>query len=126
MKLYSAVYDMPAVERFDCEAMYLLMAQSYGNMHQERFDSDLNAKRWVILVRRRDDNRLVGFSTQVVLEACVAGENVRALYSGDTVVDRDHWGDPALAHTWGRFALELVDRLPTTPLYWFLTSKGFR
>jgi hypothetical protein len=126
MELVSYLCDVSDLDRDDREAMYLLMSQSYENIFRDRFDADLNAKQWVILVRRRGDNRLVGFSTQVILEACIAGENVRALYSGDTVVDRQHWGDPALAHTWGRFALELVDRFPATPLYWFLTSKGFR
>jgi hypothetical protein len=126
MKLDSEVCNVSDLTRGDREAMYLLMAQCYGNVHRNQFDSDLDAKRWAIVLRRCNDNRLVGFSTQVVLEARVADVNVRALYSGDTVVDRDHWGDPALAHAWGRFALDLIDCVSTTPLYWFLTSKGFR
>jgi hypothetical protein len=62
----------------------------------------------------------------VLLDAQIRGRSVQALYSGDTVIDRNHWGDPALAHAWGNFALELADRDRVGELYWFLTSKGFR
>jgi hypothetical protein len=104
------------------------MEQTYANKRRDSFDADLDAKQWVILVRRPDDECIVGFSTQTLFEVCVDGIRVTALYSGDTVVDRSHWGDPALAHAWGNFALELIDRHPVEQgsLYWFLTSKGFR
>ena len=52
--------------------------------------------------------------------------NQFALYSGDTVMAPSHWGDMALANAWGRMALKLFDEAGTEPLYWFLTSKGFR
>jgi hypothetical protein len=102
------------------------MEQNYANMCPDRFVTDLTAKKWAIVVRCPTSHQIVGFSTQVMMDAQVAGRNVHALYSGDTVVDRDHWGDPALAHAWGNLALVLADRYPLGHLYWFLTSKGFR
>src|SRR5262249_26242236 len=56
----------------------------------------------------------------------VAGRPVKALFSGDTIVDRDHWGDNALAHVWGCLALSLIDDHAGAELYWFLISKGYR
>jgi hypothetical protein len=126
MKLHSIVCDVCRLTPGDRGAMFHLMERSFANMRPDRFEADLGAKQWVILVRAPDDNRLVGFSTQVMLQARVDGRRVRALYSGDTVVDRDYWGDPALAQAWGRFALERIEAHPCGPLYWFLTSKGFR
>src|SRR5262245_2469586 len=128
MKLRGTVQDVRTIGASDRGAMFNLMEQNYGNMRRERFDSDLVAKQWVILLRRKYDGCIVGFSTQAMLSQIVGGRCVYALYSGDTVVDRGHWGDPALGHTWGNFALELIDRHPTEcgPLYWFLPSKGFR
>jgi hypothetical protein len=102
------------------------MERSYANMRRDRFEVDLDAKRWVIVIREADEKRIVGFSTQVMLRVQVGGQRVDALYSGDTVMDRGSWGDPALARAWGRFALERIDRHHSGPLYWFLTSKGFR
>jgi hypothetical protein len=108
--------------------MFGLMERSYENKRRDLFDADLDAKQWAILVRRPADDRIVGFSTQVLLKCHVAGKLATALYSGDTVVDRSEWGDPALACAWGNFALELIDQHSVAKgrLYWFLTSKGFR
>jgi hypothetical protein len=126
MKLHGSVTDVHRLKPADRDAMFQLMERSYANMRRECFDQDLDAKQWVIEVRSPQSNRLVGFSTQVILTGNVNGEAVRALYSGDTVVDREHWGDPALPSAWGNFALSLIDRYTSDPLYWFLTSKGFR
>ena len=128
MKLRSAVHNVQSLAQADRDRLFRLMEQSYANKQRDCFNTDLDAKQWVILVRRPDDDRIVGFSTQTLLEACVGGNQICALYSGDTVVDRSDWGDPALAHAWGNFALVLMDQHPIErgPLYWFLTSKGFR
>lgn len=126
MKLRSSVHDVHLLGAGERDAMFQLMAQTYANMQRDRFDSDLDAKRWVILVRSPETDAIVGFSTQVLLKTCVGGKMIHALYSGDTVVDRRHWGDPALAHAWGNFALALIDRHRRRAMYWLLTSKGFR
>jgi hypothetical protein len=108
------------------EAMFRLMCRHYDNVSRPAFDADLAEKTWVIQLTDKGGDELRGFSTQVVLEANVAGRPVRALFSGDTIVDRDHWGDPALASRWGRLALSLIDADPDAELYWFLLSKGYR
>jgi hypothetical protein len=105
--------------------MLELMQRHYVNVQPEVFARDLEEKRWVILVHE-PGGRLCGFSTQTLLEFEIAGEPMRSLFSGDTIIDRQHWGDPALSHAWGQFALTLIDRLPDAPLYWFLLSQGFR
>jgi hypothetical protein len=50
----------------------------------------------------------------------------QALFSGDTVIDRRYWGDPALGQAWGRFVLESIDARGEAPCDWFLISQGFR
>ena len=69
------------------------------------FERDLEEKDWVILLRDPATQQLAGFSTQMLLEADVAGRTVRTLFSGDTIIDRAHWGDNTLPHVWGRFAV---------------------
>jgi hypothetical protein len=51
---------------------------------------------------------------------------VRAIYSGDTIIERSHWGTQALAFTWLRFAGTIKAQAPDRPLYWFLIVKGHR
>jgi hypothetical protein len=62
----------------------------------------------------------------MVLDAFVDGRPIKALFSGDTIVDRHHWGDRALPQTGGRLALKLADEWPEAELYWFLISQSFR
>lgn len=105
--------------------MFRLMTQYYDGMRRDEFDRDLAEKHWVIAVSD-EAGRLCGFSTQRLLEVELEGRAVRALFSGDTIVDRDHWARNPLAGLWGRLALALVDRHPGEPLYWFLISKGYK
>jgi hypothetical protein len=102
------------------------MQRHYENVHADVFDRDLSEKRWVIVVDDAVTGELRGFSTQTVLESEIAGRPIRALFSGDTIIDRQHWGDPALSHAWGQLALSLIDQYDDAPLYWFLLSQGYR
>jgi hypothetical protein len=106
--------------------MFDLMDRHYENVRPEAFHADLAEKEWVILLCDRATEALCGFSTQMLLDVDVAGRPVKALFSGDTIIARDHWGDQALASVWGRFALSLMDAHAQTELYWFLLSKGYK
>lgn len=126
MKLKGLLIPTPAVTDAQRDAMFALMDRHYENVTRAAFAADLDEKQWVILLLDPQTEEMCGFSTQVVLDATVAGRPVKALFSGDTIVARDRWGDPALAHVWGRLALSLIDSLPDVELYWFLISKGYK
>lgn len=103
------------------DRMFALMEAHYEGLCRERFDADLREKHWVILVRDAVNGAICGFSTQMTFRAGAA----TCLFSGDTIIDRDHWGDSALAGAWGRLALRLIDA-SDEPLWWFLASKGYK
>jgi hypothetical protein len=126
MALIGELVPAGQLEAAQRDAMFALMHGHYENVQRARFDADLAEKDWVILLRDRDNSTIGGFSTQMLLDAEAVGRPIRALFSGDTIVDRERWGDSALAHVWGRLALSLIDRLTDRPLFWFLISKGFR
>jgi hypothetical protein len=126
MKLKARLVSMTAVTKQQREAMWALMDRHYENVDPLIFVADLAEKRWVILLFEPASEELCGFSTQMLLEATVAGRPVKALFSGDTVVARECWGDSALARVWGRLALSLIDAEPSSELYWFLISKGYK
>ncbi|RIK75114.1 MAG: hypothetical protein DCC68_21740 [Planctomycetota bacterium] len=125
MRLHAELLPVHALAPGDRAAMFDLMRSHFANVRRERFDADLDDKRWAILVFDAA-RRLCGFSTQTLFEAAVDDRCVLVLFSGDTVVERRHWGDPALTAAWGSFALSLVDEHPDQELYWLLISKGFR
>jgi len=127
MKLHGSIIAVEALDAADRAAMFEIMDRIYANVRREAFDRDLAGKHWVIRLDDPATGRLVGFSTQQLCRVEIAGAPVEALFSGDTVVDRAHWGDTALAGTWGNFALKLIDQPDRkAPFYWFLISKGFR
>jgi hypothetical protein len=106
--------------------MYELMDQHYVNVVPEAFEADLAEKQWVILLQDSVTDKVCGFSTQRLLTVEAGGVPVTALFSGDTIVAREKWGESALPHVWGRLALSLIDEHSGGPLYWFLISKGYK
>ena len=107
------------------DAMFAVFARHYDEVSRARFDADLAEKDAVILLE--DSTAAIsGFSTQKVLRSRVDGRDVRALFSGDTVIDRSHWGEQELCRGWSRYAGAVLAREPQTPLFWFLISKGYR
>jgi hypothetical protein len=77
-------------------------------------------------LRGRSDLCIYGFSTLKFFEASVDGSSVRAVFSGDTIVERQYWGQPALQRTFLLRLLKEKIRRPFSPLHWFLITKGFK
>jgi len=126
MQLLGRLVPIDEVTSERRDAMFALMEQYYENVRRANFESDLDEKHWVIEVIDPATDTLCGFSTQMLLEAEVGGRPIKALFSGDTIIARAHWGDSALSHVWGRLALLLIDSMPESELYWFLISKGYK
>lgn len=126
MRLSARLTGLANLAASDRDAMFDLMDRHYAQVQRPVFEADLAEKRWVILVHDTATRSLRGFSTQTVLEGEVQGQRFRALFSGDTIIDREHWGDPALPHVWGQLALTLIDRHADQELYWFLLSQGYK
>jgi hypothetical protein len=106
--------------------MLALMRRHFVNVRHEVFEKDLAEKHWAILVFEPATGGLCGFSTQMLLDLACDGRPIKALFSGDTIIDRAYWGDRALSRVWGRLALSLIDAWPNAELYWFLISQGYK
>jgi len=106
--------------------MFELMDEYYEGSNWQHFLKDLSEKAHVIMLRDSQTRDIQGFSTQMTLEAQVDGVLTKALFSGDTIINKDYWGESALAGLWGKYALSLIDSNPHTPLFWFLISKGYK
>ena len=126
MRLDSRLVLTQHVTPAERRQMLNLMERHYENVLPEAFHADLDEKQWVIQVFEPASGELCGFSTQLLLPALIDGRPARVLFSGDTIIDRQRWGDRALPHLWGRLVLSLLDELPEMELYWLLLSKGYR
>ncbi|MFL5353541.1 hypothetical protein [Archangium sp.] len=103
-----------------------LMQVCYAGVSAERFARDLADKQYVILLSARRSGELVGFSTLRVAEEQVEGRTVEVVFSGDTVIHPDYWGQKELQVRFGRFMLARKLRRPLRPLLWLLLSAGYK
>jgi hypothetical protein len=104
--------------------MFALLARHFEGVTRAQFDRDLDAKNWVIALRR--EGRLVGFTTLLVRNSTDAGETITAIYSGDTIVAPEAWGTPALARAWIAGVNRLRNDFPAQRCFWLLLTSGFR
>lgn len=109
----------------DRTAMCELLARNFENVAPAVFEADLAAKQYVIALR--DEQEILrGFTTFAIEPVRIAGERVWTLYSGDTIVDRAHWGSPALAAAWIGAVRGLREQLNVDRLVWLLICSGPR
>lgn len=109
----------------DIKTMYGLMCEYYEKVSEDNFRRDLGEKKRVILLLD-SQGQIQGFSTILQTNLKAGGEEFIALYSGDTVLRREFWGNGALATAFGRYLMEVKLRHPWTNVYWFLISKGYK
>jgi hypothetical protein len=124
--LSGGIIEVSTLSANDRHDMAELMDRHYANFVVESFESDLAEKQWVIQVFDPITDRLCGFSTQMLLNADTPSGPIRALFSGDTIVDRQYWGESTLMRLGGQLAMRTAEAFPGERLYWFLISQGFR
>jgi hypothetical protein len=126
MTLMGQVLSRDLVSASRREEMFALMDRYYEGVDRGAFFVDMDEKHWVIVLRDLRSDAVCGFSTQMLLDVDVGGRAVKAVFSGDTIIAPEHWGDNTLARLWGRLALRLIEELDSQELYWFLISKGYK
>ena len=118
---FEAVGELSESTRRSMAALY---SRYYAGSSETLFRADLEHKTEALLVYA--GAQLVGFTTQEIYRFIWRGQQLRVIYSGDTVVERAHWGQQALAFSWIERAGQLKQEKPEIPLYWFLIVKGHR
>ncbi len=89
------------------------------------FTADLRAKSHVVLLEA--EHQVVGFSSLVVSASeGVAGEPIQVVYSGDTIVDRAHWGSSVLFTSWMKGLSTIGAYGEGQTSYWLLLASGAR
>ncbi len=125
-RLTSRVVPAGTLSQATARDLYTIFGRHYDCVTWDNFSRDLSQKDFVVLLADQVSGELRGFSTQQVLETIVHGTRVRAIFSGDTIIDREYWGEQELVRGWCRFAGQVLAAEPHVPLYWFLISKGYR
>ncbi len=126
MTLSGRIVEVAELSPRSRDEMFDLIDRHFDGMSRRTFKTDLDEKQWVIQLLDSATGAVRGFSTQVLWDLDVDGRRVSAVYSGDTIVDRDHWGSNLLAQLWGQFVISLIDERPDSELVWFLISMGYK
>jgi hypothetical protein len=124
--LVARTVPAPSVDARTRDAAFALFRASYENTSRERFEHDFAEKQHVILLHDRESGDLKGFSTVLVREIMTERGPGTLIFSGDTVIDREYWGQKQLQLAFVRLLTTLKLRAPRRPLRWFLLSKGYR
>lgn len=124
-KTYSSVYRPSSLSESVVLELFDLYSSYFGGTSLELFKKDLSGKDYVGVIRD-GDRVLRGFATVAVLETEYKGRTVRAIFSGDTLVHHDFWGEPTAITDWFEMVGGIKSERPDVPLYWFLIVKGHR
>lgn len=115
-----------ALSRAEVDTLFQLLVRHYDRSPRDVFEKDLFEKDNVIVIRDEGTGEIAGFSTQMLMKAFVDGEEVAAVFSGDTIIDRSCWGSQELVKAFARYTGAVEASLNGRALYWFLISKGHR
>ena len=106
--------------------MHSIFTRFYENADLSTFIKDMSEKKGVMILKNRTTGRIVGFSTYNEIELVHRGQKAIGVFSGDTIVEPEYWGDKTM-HT--AFAVKMLKAKlmrPTTPMFWLLISKGYK
>ncbi len=107
------------------DRMFYIMSLYYSGVDRSQFESDLSEKQDVILLLDKD-KVIQGFSTILVKKVKTPALSYIAIYSGDTVLTQEYWGQGDLAFAFGKYLIATRIKNPRQEIYWFLISKGYK
>jgi hypothetical protein len=125
-RLLAELRPRATLKDHEVAAMWAVFRRYYDDVNEARFRDDLAGKHYVFLLKDSGDGSVQGFSTVQLYDQRIAGRRARAVYSGDTIVERAYWGQNALQRAFFFFLVREKLRRPHLPLYWFLISKGYK
>jgi hypothetical protein len=130
-RLEGEVRRVDSLSAGERDEMYDLLSRYFANTTRRRFDADLAEKEWAVLLvdaspGPASSGRVQGFSTMMRLETVVDGEHVVGLFSGDTIVEREFWGESLLPRLWSRHAFAVAATVEGARVYWFLICSGYK
>lgn len=125
--IYARYRPLKKISVLDLKVMFGIFSQYYDGGDLETFIQDMGNKSGVIVLRRKRDRQIVGFSTITRYPIKLKnGRTAYGIFSGDTIIQREYWGSRALQVRFFLHVLAQRFKHPLAPLYWLLISKGYK
>lgn len=125
-KLQSSTQKVSSLTDHDKLALYDLFAKYYEGHSFTGFLKDLSEKSHIIILRCTRSGQIKGFSTLLRVDLKKFGERGTGIFSGDTVIEKEYWGNKSLGVEFLKYLWLTKIKNPTQPVYWFLISKGYK
>lgn len=129
-ELAGSVVPRARLTQPDRDRMFDLLSAYFNNAERVRFEADLAEKEAVVLLRDSVHGQIQGFSTWSRMELAVAGREIVAFYSGDTIVAAEFWGESLLSRLWSQTVFAEADKIavlrPNAEVFWFLICSGYK
>ena len=119
--LKGKVTEVKNLTALQTKQMYLIMTRYYDNISEDIFLSDLIKKKDVVLLLNENDD-ICGFTTLAIFPH---DEYTQLLFSGDTIIEKEYWGENNLSHVWIINALSHAEKF-NGKTYWLLLTKGYK
>lgn len=124
-KLRGKVVPVSQISENERREMFALFRRYYESVSYRSFCADLHGKDEVIVLRDAE-RHIQGISTLRSIHVHQDGKRHRGIFSGDTVVAREYWGQRVLGKVFLRYLLAQKLKEPHRPLWWFLITKGYK
>ncbi len=124
--LYTRYVKVNDIKIHEILAMHGLFERYYDFGPLDTFIRDLSRKDGAFIVRRKDNEQIVGFSTMAIFDIPHGGKTVKGMFSGDTVLEKAYWGTRAVHTAYLVKLLKEALKRPFQQQYWTLISKGYK
>ncbi|MCG8338334.1 MAG: hypothetical protein MJE63_27835 [Proteobacteria bacterium] len=129
MRITAKIVDIAELNNRQIRNMYALMNKYYENISWQTFQADLMEKQHMVLIQdsHLDEDEIGGFSTLKTVDLQVENQQVKGIFSGDTIIDKSCRGGVVSQVEFLKYLLSLKRwEYPNEAVYWILISKGYR
>ena len=104
--------------------MHTILSKYFLGTSFDEFVHDLSQKEVAIFIEK--EGKIMGFSTLVCSEVQVNGESVPVIFSGDTIVEKEHRNSSGLGIEVANYFDRVRERFADREVYYLLATKGWR
>ncbi len=124
MELHGRLAQIAELTSHQRDQMFDLMQLHYDGLRRDIFDSDMNEKRWAIVLNIPQQDKSLDSRRNACWTSRSMGVRSRPYFPAIRL-SIAAWGQQELTRIWGNLALDLIDQPPDAELYWFLIAKGY-
>lgn len=125
VKLSGRLIERSELENEQIDRMFFLMDSFYRNVSRTQFETDLEEKKWVVVVENHEKT-IQGFTTITTIETKLEERDIVLFFSGDTIIHKNYWGSTVMHKIWAKFVLGMASYKDQSDCYWLLLSKGYK